>query len=164
MKPRILIVPPDRLALYAEWLTEIAASIYTEHTLDETWIGRMRAELERNRSRPETLLLVSEMVDPTAAAGRTTPAGYREASVLLTLPFDDLLFPTGDASLRIFYTVPAFRARGFAGALLQKSREILASRGIKGLRADVFYGDDAIVGLFERQEFERGRMTLRREL
>lgn len=164
VKARILSVPPDRMPLYAGWITEIVAGIYTEHTLDSTWLPRIREELQRHAPHRATLLLVSEIVDAQSTGGATAPAGYREASILLTLPLVDPLFGGEEAWMRVLYTIPGARNRGLAGGLLTRAKEILAQRGLRVLRADAFYGDDAIVGLFERREFERGRMELRREL
>jgi ribosomal protein S18 acetylase RimI-like enzyme len=162
VKARILLVPPDRLPLYAEWLTEILADIHSEHTPQAHWLGRVRDELRKNANDPACLCLVAELVDPTAEASRTAPPGYVEASTLLAIPdADPLLGPLGSV-LRALYTVPNYRQRGLATSLLKKAEEILAQRRVAGIRADVFYGDDAIVGLFERREYMRGRMGLHR--
>jgi GNAT superfamily N-acetyltransferase len=163
VKARILQVPPDRIPLYAEAIAERLAWIHTDETPDGSWVARTRAELERNANDPACLLLVAELVDPTVRSSKTAPEGYAEASMLLAIPdADPLLGPRGSV-LRVLYTEPNYRLQGLAMGLLKKAEEILASRRVSEMRVDVFYGDDAIVGLFERREYMRGRMGLHRE-
>ena len=162
MKARILLVPPDRLPLYAEWLTEILADIHSEHTPQAHWLGRVRDELRKNANDPACLCLVAELVDPTAEASRTAPPGYVEASTLLAIPdADPLPGPARLGSPRALHGSQLSPARARHESP-QKAEEILAQRRVAGIRADVFYGDDAIVGLFERREYMRGRMGLHR--
>lgn len=149
--------------MYAPWLAEAAASIYTESESDPSWASIIQKELERNAVDPASLLLVVEMVDPNAAATATAPAGYSEAAILLTQPHHDPIARIHEARLVVLYTSPGHRNRGLAAALLDRARVVLAARSVATMRAEVFYGDDSIVGLFERREFERGRMSLRRE-
>lgn len=164
MKARLLTVPPDRLPLYAEWLAAILAEIHTERIPVADGLARVRAELRRSAADPATLLLVAELVDPTFPGSATAPPGYAEASILLTLPDEDPLLGRQGAALRVLHTVPARRQRGLATSLLRAAEETLAARGVPSLRVDVTYGDDAIVGLFERREYARGRMGLHRSL
>jgi GNAT superfamily N-acetyltransferase len=162
VKARIIQAPSERLPLYADWLTEVLAEIHTEHQPQPTWVSNVRAALAANANNPALLLLVAELVDPTATGTKTAPPGYVEGSILLAMPdVDPLLGPQG-AILRALYTRPAFRLNGLATGLLRKAEELLSQRGVAGLRADVFYGDDAIVGVFERREYMRGRMSLLR--
>lgn len=152
------------MPLYAKWISEIAGEIYTEHTPDASWEPKIREELMRSAAEPTALLLVAECVDPDSPGGATAPTGYREGAVLLTIPSRDPLLGTEESSLRVLFTIPSMRNRGLASTILQKAESILKARGVKSLRVDAFYGDDAIVGLFERREYERGRMSLRQGL
>lgn len=162
MTSRILTIPADRVPLYARAIASIAAEIYSEAPRgDEAHVRNVLAAAAADSA---SLLLAVEVSDPAAAGTETSPSGYAEAAFLLTLPWYDPLTGDRGAWLRILYTHPAWRHRKFASALLGRAEDVLRSRGIKALRADPVYGDDAVVGIFERREYERARMWLRRDL
>lgn len=155
---------PDRVQLFDELLSAAASQIYAEYQEPLFSAERTKQVLMKHASDPATLLLIAEVESPAAVATKTSPAGFSEAGVLLTLPWTDPLADAHAAWLRVLFTFPNYRNRGFAKNLLQRAEEILRTRGVASLRVDPLYGDDSIVGIFERREYERGRMWLRRDL
>lgn len=164
MKARIVSIASAKALLYAPWIAEALEEIHGERAAKTSLQQAVEAEIALSGSDPAFLLLVAELVDPHATATATAPAGYVEASLLFTLPWRDPLLPPEGAELRVLSTRPRYRSRGLATSLLRQAHAVLASRGVPELRVSLPYGDDALVGLFERREYMRGRMALHRPL
>lgn len=152
MKIRILEVPAERRAAFVAPLARAIDEIYAP---DAERRRRIEAELEANAADRASLLLAAERADDGGTAG-----GGALAGLLLVSPLRDPFTEAADASLRVLYTLPAHRQRGVAASLLERAAELLKARGLSGIRVDAMYGDDAIVGLFERRGYMRGRMEL----
>jgi GNAT superfamily N-acetyltransferase len=152
VKVRIVKVAAESFGLYAEAIARALSEIYSESPLAPDRRGRIDAALFAHSGDPALLLLAAE------ASG--SPAGSPPVSLLLAVPREDALLGERDAWLRVLFTEPAFRQRGIAASLLRQAEEILAARGVRALVVDALYGDDAIVGLFERRGYMRGRMLL----
>lgn len=160
VKARIVAISPERAPLYAGWLASCFAEVYSEADPDLGMEARLSELLSHAMRSKGSLLLVSELVDPTATATPTTPAGYVDAAALLALEHRDPILGGEVSWLRLLYTRAPYRSRGLASAMLTRAEEVLRGRGVSSIRADVVYGDDAVMGVFERRGYVRGRMAL----
>ncbi|MBL8695731.1 MAG: GNAT family N-acetyltransferase [Planctomycetes bacterium] len=160
VKARIVAISPERVPLYAGWLAACFAEVYSEMDPDAGLESRLAELLSRSMRGKGSLLLVSELVDPAAPATATAPAGYVDAAVLLAIEHSDPILGGEVSWLRLLYTRAPYRSRGLASAMLARAEEVLRARGVTAIRADVVYGDDAVMGVFERRGYVRGRMAL----
>ncbi|HKE01532.1 MAG TPA: hypothetical protein VKE69_11025, partial [Planctomycetota bacterium] len=145
-----------RAPVLAGRLAAALAEIYDELPADAGRAARVEREIRARGADPAFLLLAAEPAE--------SPPGAPAVGLLLAVPHEDALLGTSSSLLRVLYTEAPFRQRGIATRLLASAGEILTKRGVASMTAEPLYGDDAIVGIFERRGWVRGRMVLTHSL